>query len=62
MNVATYQEKEKNEKTGKRKTGKQATDFKEAACCPCAVVRGQHDIKKSLCGGSAWGSWDPREN
>ena len=43
MNIATHQEKEKNEemKTGKRKAGKgrrQATDFKEAACCPFAVV------------------------
>ena len=39
MNVTAHQEKEKNEETkaGKRKAGedgRQATDFKEAACCP----------------------------
>ena len=41
MNVAAYQEKEKT-KTGKRKAGegRQAIDFKEAACCPSAVVQG----------------------
>ena len=40
MNVATHQEKEKNEKTGKRKAGEQRrqTDFKDAACYPSAVV------------------------
>ena len=42
MNVAAHQEKEKNEKskTGKREERKQATDFKEAACRPSAVVYG----------------------
>ena len=45
MNVAANQEKEKNKetKTGKRKAGEErrhATDFKEAACCPSAVVQG----------------------
>ena len=43
MNVIAHQEKEKNKetKTGKRKAGegrRQATDFKEAACCPFAIV------------------------
>ena len=43
MNVTADQEKEKNEeaKTGRRRKGeerKQATDFKEAVCCPTAVV------------------------
>ena len=63
MNVTAHQEKEKNEemKTGKRKAGKdrkQATDFKEAVCCPTAVVQGaaQQKIK-----GSAQGIWDPQE-
>ena len=45
MNVASYQNKEKNEKTGKRWAGeerRQETDFKEAPCCPSAVVKGQH--------------------
>ena len=45
MNVTAHQEKGKNEetKTGKRRAGgerKQATDFKEAVCCPSAVVQG----------------------
>ena len=45
LNVTVHQEKEENEETkkGKRGTGekkkkKQATDFKEAVCCPSAVV------------------------
>ena len=45
MNVTAHQEKEKNEetRTGKRKAReerKEATDFKEPACCPSAVVQG----------------------
>ena len=46
MNVTAHQEEEKKEtKTGKRGAGKkkkrkQATDFKEAVCCPSAVVQG----------------------
>ena len=44
MNVGAHQKKKKkNEKTNKREAGeetKQATDFKEAVCCPCAVVQG----------------------
>ena len=45
MNVTAHQEKKKNKetKTGKRRTGekrKQATVFKEAVCCPSAVVQG----------------------
>ena len=41
MNVAAHQEKEKNETTAKREAEerKQATDFKKAMCCPCAVVQ-----------------------
>ena len=46
MNVIAHQEKEKNEETKKGKRGagekerrKQATDFKEAVCCPSAVVQ-----------------------
>ena len=39
MNVAAHQEKEKNEKTGKRKVGvkRRQADFKEAAWYPSAV-------------------------
>ena len=47
MNVTSHQEKKENKetKTGKRgagekRTRKQATDFKEAVCCPSAVVQG----------------------
>ena len=48
MNVAAHQEKEKNEKTGKRKAGegrRQSTDFTEAAYCPSAVVQGAVRLK-----------------
>ena len=59
MNVAAHQEKEKSEetKTGKRKAReekRQATDFKESACCPSAVFRGQHG-EKMLCAGDCLG-------
>ena len=49
MNVTAHQEKEKNEETKKGKRGagemkekkrKQAIDFKDAVCCPSAVVQG----------------------
>ena len=42
MNVATHQEKEKNEKTVKRKAGveKRQANLKKAACYPSAVVQG----------------------
>ena len=42
MKVAAHWEKKKNEKTGKKETGqerKRSTDFKEAVCCPSAVVQ-----------------------
>ena len=44
MNVTAHQEKEENKETkkGKRRAGekrKQANDFKEAVCCPSAVVQ-----------------------
>ena len=65
MNVTAHQEKEENEKTKKGKRGsgekkkrKQATDFKEAVCCPCAVVQWQHSEKIK---GSPRGNWDPWE-
>ena len=45
MNVTAHQEKNEETKTGKRGAGekkkrKQATDFKEAVCCPSVVVQG----------------------
>ena len=47
MNVTTHQKKEEKEETKKGKRGagekkkrKQATDYKEALCCPSAVVQG----------------------
>ena len=46
MNVTAHQEKEENEETKKGKRGagekkkrKQVTDFKEAVCCPSAIVQ-----------------------
>ena len=64
MNVASYQEKEKNEKTGKRKAGEERkqANFKEAACYPSAVVQGAARRKNGLREGSARGNWDPRED
>ena len=59
MNVAAHQEKEKNEKTGKKKAGekrRQETDFKEAACYPSSVVQGAARQKNGLCKGSARGN------
>ena len=63
MNVATHQEKEKNEKTVKRKAGvkRRQADFKEATCYPFAVVQGAARRKNGSCEGSARGNWDPRE-
>ena len=63
MNVATHQEKEKNEKTVKRKARvkRRQADFKEATCYPSAVVQGTARRKNGLCEGSARGNWDPRE-
>ena len=54
MNVATHQEKEKNEKTGKRKAEvkRRQANFKEAACYPSAVVQGAARRKNALCEGS----------
>ena len=64
MNVTAHQEKEK--KTGKRRAGekrkkKQATDYKEAVCCPSAVVQGAAQRKNDVRERSARGNWDPRE-
>ena len=63
MNVADHQEKEKNEKTGKRKAGEERRqdDFKEAACYLSAVVQGAARRKNGLCERSARDNWDPRE-
>ena len=63
MNVATHQEKEKNEKTVKRKAGvkRRQANFIEAACYPSAVVQGAARRKNGLCEWSAQGNWDPRE-
>ena len=52
MNVAAYQKKEKNEKTGKIKAREERrqADFEEAACYPSAVVQRAARRKNSLCG------------
>ena len=64
MNVAAPQDKEKNEKTGKKKVGEERrhADFKEAVCYPSAVVHGAARRKNGLCEGSARGNWDPQES
>ena len=63
MNIAAYQEKEKNKKTSKRKAEEERrqVDFKKAACYPSAVVQGVARRKNGLCEGSARGNWDPQE-
>ena len=63
MNVAAYQDNEKNEKTGKRKAGveRRQANFKEAACYPSAVVQGAARQKNGLCERSARDIWDTRE-
>ena len=50
MNVAAHQEKEKNEKTVKRKAGEERkqANFKEAACYPSAIVQ-RAARQKMLC-------------
>ena len=47
INVAAHQEKEKIEKTGKKKAGEERrqADFEETACYPSAVVQGLHNEK-----------------
>ena len=63
MNVSAHQEKEKNEKMGKRKEGEERkqADFKEAACYPSAVVQRAARRKNALCEGSVQGNWDTWE-
>ena len=40
MNVTAHQEKKKGKsRAGEKKKSKQATDFKDAVCCPSAVVQ-----------------------
>ena len=48
MNIAAHQEKEKDEKMGKRKAGveRRQANFKETACYPSAVVQGAAQQKK----------------
>ena len=50
MNVATRQEnmKTKTVKRKARKKRRQATNFKEAGCCPSAVVQGKNG-EKMIC-------------
>ena len=64
MNVAAYQEKEKNEKMGKRKAGveRRQANFTEAACYPSVIFQEAARRKNGLYEGSVWGNLDPREN
>ena len=71
MNVATHQEKEKNEKTGKGKAGEERrqANFKEAACYPSVIqgaawqkmvcVRGMRGVTGTL--GKANSHFDPTQ-
>ena len=52
MNVTAHQKKKKNDETkedkskaGEKKKREQATDFKEAVCCPSAIVQGATERK-----------------
>ena len=59
MDITTHQQKEK--KASKRKAEedrRQVMDFKEAACCPSAVIQGAAWQKMK---GNVWGNWDPWE-
>ena len=57
MNVAAHQEKEKIEKTAKRKAEeRKQADFNEDACYTSAVVQRAARRKNPLCEGSAWGN------
>ena len=50
---------------GKRKAGegrRQATGYKEAVCCPSAIVQRAARRKNDLCKGSARGNWDSGES
>ena len=64
MNVAAHQEKDKNEKTGKRKAGegRRRADFKDAVCYPSTVVQRAARQKNALCERSAWGDLDPQKD
>ena len=55
MNVAAYQDKEKNEKTGMRKAGEERrqADFKETVGYLSAVVQRAARQKNAFCEGSA---------
>ena len=66
MNVAAYQELNKNDKRRmgmkkEREGRRQATDFK-GVCSPSSVVQGAARRKNGLCEGSARGNWDPQED
>ena len=45
INVAAHQKKEKMGKGEAGKERKQSNEFREAACCPSAVVQGQNSKK-----------------
>ena len=61
MNVATHQEKEKGEKTFKRKAGEDRPILKRLRATLMRSFRGLHGEKNDLCEESARSNWDPRE-
>ena len=61
MNVAAHQEKEKNEKTSKRKAGEDRPILKRLRAALLRTFRGRKIRQKNgLFERSAWGNWDPR--
>ena len=62
MNVATHQEKEKNEKTAKGKAGEDRPILKRLRAALLRSFKGAARRKNGLCEGSAQGNWDPRED
>ena len=56
MDGAAHQEKTRADKRKAEEERREATDYKEAACCPSAVVRGAARQKNDLCEGSARGN------
>ena len=61
MNVAAHQDKERNEKTGKRKAGEDRPILNRLRATLLRSFRGLHGKKNGLCEGSARGNWDPQE-
>ena len=63
MNVAAHQEKEKNEKTSKRKAGEERRPIlKRLRATLLRSFRGAARRKNGLCKKSSQGNWDSRKD